>query len=70
MVAVVIPIAMGARAVIARPPLQVGPYTALVPMLVFVLLGCSQTLTMSTMSTIAILIGGSARRANRTTGLP
>lgn len=52
--AVVIPQAM-AYASIAGLPVQIGLYTALVPMLVYVLLGTSRPLSVSTTSTIAIL---------------
>lgn len=52
--AVVIPQAM-AYASIAGLPVQVGLYTALVPMLLYVLLGSSQKLSVSTTSTIAML---------------
>ena len=52
--AVVIPQAM-AYAAIAGLPVQVGLYTALVPMLVYALLGTSRPLSVSTTSTIAIL---------------
>ena len=52
--AVVIPQAM-AYATIAGMPVQIGLYTALVPMLVYVLLGTSRPLSVSTTSTIAIL---------------
>ena len=52
--AVVIPQAM-AYATIAGLPVQVGLYTALVPMLIYALLGTSKALSVSTTSTIAIL---------------
>jgi SulP family sulfate permease len=52
--AIVIPKAM-AYATIAGLPLQVGLYTAFLPMLVYVLLGTSRVLSVSTTSTIAIL---------------
>lgn len=52
--AVVIPQAM-AYASIAGLPVQVGLYTALVPMVVYALLGTSRPLSVSTTSTIAIL---------------
>lgn len=52
--AVVIPKAM-AYATIAGLPLQVGLYTAFVPMVVYALLGTSRPLSMSTTTTIAIL---------------
>src|SRR6188508_1466436 len=54
--AVVIPKAM-AYATIAGLPLQVGLYTALVPMVVYALLGTSRVLSVSTTTTIAILTG-------------
>ena len=52
--AVVIPKAM-AYATIAGLPLQVGLYTAFVPMVVYALLGTSRVLSVSTTTTIAIL---------------
>lgn len=52
--AVVIPKAM-AYATIAGLPLQVGLYTAFVPMVVYALVGTSRPLSMSTTTTIAIL---------------
>jgi high affinity sulfate transporter 1 len=52
--AVVIPQAM-AFAAIAGLPVQVGLYTALVPMLLYALLGASRPLSVSTTSTIAML---------------
>ena len=52
--AVVIPKAM-AYATIAGLPLQVGLYTAFVPMVVYALLGTSRPLSVSTTTTIAIL---------------
>jgi len=52
--AVVLPKAM-AYATIAGLPLQVGLYTALVPMIVYALLGTSRPLSVSTTTTIAIL---------------
>jgi SulP family sulfate permease len=54
--AVVIPMAM-AYATIAGLPLQVGLYTALIPMLIYAILGTSRVLSVSTTSTIAILVG-------------
>jgi high affinity sulfate transporter 1 len=56
--AVVIPKAM-AYATIAGLPLQVGLYTAFLPMVVYALLGTSRMLSVSTTTTIAIL-GASA----------
>ncbi|HKO88487.1 MAG TPA: SulP family inorganic anion transporter [Burkholderiales bacterium] len=52
--AIVIPKAM-AYATIAGLPLQVGLYTAIVPMLVYALFGASRVLSVSTTTTIAIL---------------
>ena len=54
--AVVIPKAM-AYATIAGLPLQVGLYTAFIPMVVYAALGTSRTLSVSTTTTIAILCG-------------
>jgi len=53
--AVVIPKAM-AYATIAGLPVQVGLYTALVPMVIYALLGTSRPLSVSTTTTIAILV--------------
>src|SRR5215472_15897988 len=52
--AVVIPKAM-AYATIAGLPLQVGLYTAFVPLLVYALLSTSRPLSVSTTATIAVL---------------
>ncbi|SDG85194.1 high affinity sulphate transporter 1 [Pseudomonas benzenivorans] len=52
--AIVIPKAL-AYATIAGLPVQVGLYTALVPMLVYALLGSSRPLSVTTTTTIAIL---------------
>ena len=52
--AVVIPQAM-AYAAIAGLPVQVGLYTALVPMLIYVLLGTSRPLSVSSTSTLSML---------------
>src|SRR5262249_7086792 len=52
--AVVIPKAM-AYATIAGLPLQVGLYTAFVPMAIYAVLGTSRPLSVSTTTTIAIL---------------
>jgi len=52
--AVVIPQAI-AYASIAGLPVQVGLYTAFVPMIIYAILGTSQTMSFSTTSTIAIL---------------
>lgn len=53
---VVIPQAM-AYASIADLPAEVGLYTCMVPMVVYVLLGGSRTLSVSTTSTVAVLTG-------------
>jgi SulP family sulfate permease len=60
--AVVIPKAM-AYATIAGLPLQVGLYTAIVPMVVYALLGTSRPLSVSTTTTIAILAAAELGRA-------
>src|SRR4051795_9015919 len=52
--AVVIPKAM-AYATIAGLPVQIGLYTALVPMVIYAVLGTSRPLSVSTTTTIAIL---------------
>jgi len=52
--AVIIPKAM-AFAMIAGLPLQTGLYTALVPMLIYAVLGTSRVLSVSTTTTLAIL---------------
>ena len=57
--AVVVPKAM-AYATIAGLPLEVGLYTALVPMVVYAMLGTSRPLSVSTTTTIAILTGARA----------
>src|SRR6187549_1767918 len=54
--AVVIPKAM-AYATIAGLPVQVGLYTAFVPMVIYAVLGTSRVLSVSTTTTIAILTG-------------
>jgi high affinity sulfate transporter 1 len=54
--AVVIPKAM-AYATIAGLPVQLGLYTAFIPMLVYSMLGTSRPLSVSTTTTIAILTG-------------
>ncbi len=54
--AVVIPKAM-AYATIANLPVQVGLYTALVPLVIYAVLGTSRPLSTSTTTTIAILAG-------------
>lgn len=55
--AVVLPKAL-AYATIAGLPVQVGFYTALVPMAIYALVGTSRPLSVSTTTTIAILTGG------------
>src|SRR5271157_5442113 len=52
--AVVIPKAM-AYALMAGLPVQVGLYTALLPMLIYAVLGTSRVLSVSTSTTLAIL---------------
>jgi SulP family sulfate permease len=59
--AVVIPKAM-AYATIAGLPVQVGLYTAIVPMVVYAFLGSSRPLSVSTTTTIAILSGAELGR--------
>jgi len=59
--AVVIPKAM-AYATIAGLPVQVGLYTAFVPMLVYALLGTSRPLSVSTTTTLAILTSAELSR--------
>src|SRR6516164_9981959 len=54
--AVVIPKAM-AYATIAGLPVQVGLYTAFVPILIYAALGTSHPLSVSTTTTLAILAG-------------
>jgi high affinity sulfate transporter 1 len=54
--AVVLPMAM-AYASIAGLPVEVGLYSALVPMAIYALLGSSRVLSVSTTSTVAILTG-------------
>jgi high affinity sulfate transporter 1 len=60
--AVVLPKAM-AYATIAGLPVQVGLYTAVVPMLVYAFLGTSRSLSVSTTTTIAILTAAELSRA-------
>jgi high affinity sulfate transporter 1 len=59
--AVVLPKAM-AFATIAGLPVEVGLYTALVPMAVYALLGSSRPLSVSTTTTLAILVGAELHR--------
>src|SRR6185295_13387899 len=60
--AIVIPKAM-AFATIAGLPVQVGLYTAFVPMVVYALLGTSRPLSVSTTTTLAILAAASLGEA-------
>src|SRR5688572_24570195 len=59
--AVVVPKAL-AYATIAGLPVQVGLYTASVPMVVYALLGTSRPLSVSTTTTLAILTGAELER--------
>ncbi|WP_255088113.1 SulP family inorganic anion transporter [Synechococcus sp. Cruz CV-v-12] len=59
--AVVLPKAM-AYATVAGLPVEVGLYTALVPMVVYALLGSSRPLSVSTTTTLAILVGAELNR--------
>src|SRR3954463_658027 len=59
--AVVVPKAL-AYATIAGLPVQVGLYTAAVPMVIYALLGTSRPLSVSTTTTIAILTGAELGR--------
>ncbi len=60
--AVVVPKAM-AYAAIAGLPVQVGLYTALLPVIIYALLGSSRPLSVTTTTTIAILAGSQLARA-------
>jgi sulfate permease, SulP family len=60
--AVVIPKAM-AYATIAGLPVQVGLYTAFLPMVIYALLGTSRALSVSTTTTLAILAGADLAHA-------
>ena len=60
--AVVIPKSM-AYATVAGLPIEVGLYTAFVPMLVYALLGTSRPLSVSTTTTLAILTGAQLSEA-------
>lgn len=60
--AVVLPKAM-AYATIAGLPVEVGLYTALVPMVIYALLGSSRPLSVSTTTTLAILVGSELQRS-------
>ena len=59
--AVIIPKAM-AYAMIAGLPVQVGLYTALVPMVIYALLGTSRVLSVSTTTTLAVLTAAQLRQ--------
>lgn len=59
--AVVIPKAL-AYATVAGLPVQVGLYTAFLPMLIYALLGSSRPLSVSTTATLAILTGAALSR--------
>jgi sulfate permease, SulP family len=59
--AVVVPKAL-AYATIAGLPVQIGLYTASVPMIVYALLGTSRVLSVSTTTTLAILTGAELAR--------
>jgi sulfate permease, SulP family len=63
--AVVIPKAM-AYATIAGLPLQVGLYTAFIPMVIYALLGTSRPLSVSTTTTLAILVAAELNEVVRT----
>ncbi len=65
--AVVIPQAM-AYGAIAGLPLEAGLYTALVPLVVYAVLGTSRPLSVTTTSTIAILTGNALSEAGRSGG--
>jgi high affinity sulfate transporter 1 len=67
--AVVIPKAM-AYATVAGLPIQIGLYTAFVPMLVYALLGTSRVLSVSTTTTLAILTGAALGEAALPSGDP
>ena len=60
--AVVIPKAM-AYATIAGLPVEIGLYTAFVPMLIYAVLGTSRVLSVSTTTTLAILVGAELSQA-------
>jgi len=60
--AVVIPKAM-AYATIAGLPVQVGLYTAFLPMIIYALLGTSRVLSVSTSTTLAILVAAELSEA-------
>src|ERR1700741_4042588 len=60
--AVIIPKAM-AYAMMAGLPVQVGLYTALLPMLIYAVLGTSRVVSVSTSTTLAILTAAELRQA-------
>src|SRR5271165_6544854 len=60
--AVIIPKAM-AYAMMAGLPVQVGLYTALVPMVIYAVLGTSRVLSVSTTTTLAILTAAALGQA-------
>jgi len=60
--AVIIPMAM-AYAMMAGLPVQVGLYTAVVPMVIYAVLGTSRMLSVSTTTTLAILTGAQLGQA-------
>src|SRR5215469_16743535 len=60
--AVIIPNAM-AYAMMTRLPVQVGLYTALVPMVIYAVLGTSRVLSVSTTTTLAILTAAQLAQA-------
>src|SRR5215469_14927028 len=60
--AVVIPKAM-AYATIAGLPVQVGLYTAFLPMIIYAVLATSRALSVSTTTTLAILVGAQLSEA-------
>ena len=62
--AVVIPKAM-AYATIAGLPVQVGLYTALIPMVIYAVTGSSRPLSVSTTTTIAVLTGAELSQIGR-----
>ena len=63
--AVVIPKAM-AYAAIATLPLEIGLYTALIPLVVYAAMGTSRVLSVTTTSTIAILTAGALAQSGAT----
>ena len=55
---------------IAGLPVQVGLYTALVPMVIYAVLGTSRPLSVSTTTTIAILVGAELGQSHPTATPP